>query len=140
MKLKQKIVIPLLLSSVPVHELGHWLFARYFGAGVVMIWFNFVVVDETVFSTLQYIIFKLGGFLITFVPALIFTIPLKDTPYCRYPVLWLIASPGLAAHDFYDIGLMISGQFLARSLSFLAYALTGVGCLVTFWRDIHEPK
>ena len=113
-QVKRGFIRPLiLLSIIPVHELGHILAANFYGFPILQISFSytrihFVRIPTAIQETLIY----MGGFLVTFVPASILTIYMMKTGSLHWdlPFLWVMASPGVAVHDLYHVGSLLLNE------------------------------
>ena len=143
----------MLLIIFPAHELAHLLIARLDGAQVwdwsllpsikgSRIIGGYVNVNEFSFSSLGVlIIFKLAGFLFTFIPATIFSVFLyrNNQKFWVYPFAWVMAAPAVSGNDFFDVGRNLGNLVLGRILYFIAYDLTAL-MLIIFVLLIRKQK
>ncbi|GAH47336.1 unnamed protein product, partial [marine sediment metagenome] len=113
-KLKKHIlIVGILLSSIPVHEYGHYIVAEIDGAEIQRLnyfcefngthFFNpSMTVNEFTFSSPEILIlYYFGGFLITFIPGVLITIALclVESSLWKYSYLWILSAPLVSLAD-----------------------------------------
>lgn len=138
------VLVIILVAHTSVHEYGHLLIARIDGAEVidfqpwpVITWSGVQnphtdASPESFSSKNVYILFKSGGFLITFIPSFLLWALLyyKKTKYWGIAFISMFLSFRGARTDFLQIGWQAQGLILATTLwliiPFITWVLLGV--------------
>ncbi len=135
-----KLLLMLLMFILysPVHEFGHWIVANADNAEILgvelfphikgdMIAMGCTVVNEYSFSSLStLVLFKIAGFLITFIPAVLFFVYLRrrDSKLWDLPFIWIILAPAASGNDYLDIGRVTGKIILGKGLYAIGYFVT----------------
>jgi len=128
----------LIVITMPVHEFGHWIVAMIDGAQIHrVVWFPYfngthfinaeITVNEFSFSSIHLLIFcKLAGFLILFIPSILFFTYFfrRSNEWWHVAYILMMGSIITADHDFIDIGRTLNSIHLAIGLYLSSWVVT----------------
>lgn len=129
---------------VYIHELGHYIVAKVLGIKIIEVHLIpeivrgrigiYLVTDSpSNYTPTIYIIFKLGGLILTLLLGLVIYRVSNTEWLIHHAKLWIMASPIIATLDLIDVGIIINNIMLGVVLS-IACTLIGVIFLFKFYR------
>lgn len=132
----------------PIHEFGHWLIANIDGAEILEFhpfprWENGLlnastIVNKWTFSSIySFILFILGGFLITFLPSSLLFIYFykKESKIWVLPFTWVMLSPIASINDFVSMAIVTQNLNLDITLN-LGVAIISIMLITWFIKNM----